>query len=61
MFYGLFFLISGADLWKAVAGALSANRVAVKNKIKNDSFRSSQVRLVLGNDPFVTHTDNGIK
>merc|ERR1712004_196411 len=49
------------DLWSFVAKFLNISKIAVKSAIVNDDFRSPTCRLVMGNDPWVVHKDNGIK
>ncbi|CAG2117610.1 unnamed protein product, partial [Medioppia subpectinata] len=39
---------------------LKCKRLAVKNRISSDDFRTPNVRLVRGHDLWVTHKDNGI-
>ena len=48
-------------LWSSVASALKCKRLAIDNRVKCDEFRSSGVTLVLGEDGWVEHIDNGIK
>lgn len=51
----------GEELWQVVAKSLGAARLAKKSTINNDGFRTPKVSLLLGNNGWVTHTDNGIK
>lgn len=51
----------GEELWKVVAESLGVTRVAKKSTINNDGFRTPKVNLLLGDNGWVTHTDNGIK
>ena len=44
-----------------VAGCLSVKRLAKKSVISTDQFRSPQVMLLLGDNGWVQHMDNGIK
>ena len=49
------------ELWKVVAESLGVTRLAKKSTISNDGFRTPKVSLLLGNNGWVTHIDNGIK
>ncbi len=49
----------GAELWGAVAGALSGQRVARKGEISGDE-RRPDVEMLLGEDGWVTHREHGI-
>ncbi|XP_053129871.1 tRNA wybutosine-synthesizing protein 2 homolog isoform X2 [Hemicordylus capensis] len=51
----------GPKLWELVAGALGAQRLARRGRILSDSFRSPTVTLLLGQDGWVEHVDNGIR
>ncbi|KAL9978978.1 hypothetical protein ACROYT_G016567 [Oculina patagonica] len=51
----------GEELWQVVAKSLGAARLAKKSTINNDGFRTPKVSLLLGDNGWVTHTDNGIK
>ncbi|PFX16865.1 tRNA wybutosine-synthesizing protein 2 homolog [Stylophora pistillata] len=51
----------GGELWRIVAKSLGVTRLAKKSTINNDGFRTPKVTLLLGEDEWVTHTDNGIK
>ena len=44
-----------------MAESLRVKRVAKENKIKNDGFRTPNVEMLLGEDPWVLTIDNGIK
>ena len=46
-------------LWRAMAEALNAEALGVQAPIANDTFRSSQVRMLLGS-PHVRFVDHGI-
>lgn len=46
-------------LWKAMATALNVNALGVQAPIADDTFRSSQVEMLLG-DSEVTFTDHGM-
>ena len=48
-------------LWKTVASALKCKRLAIDTRIKCDKYRSSGATVVLGEDGWVEHIDNGIK
>jgi len=49
----------GAELWGAVAGALSGQRVARKGEISGGE-RRPDVEILLGEDGWVTHREHGI-
>ena len=52
----------GDELWQSVAAAVGCLRVARKiSAITPDEFRSPNVMLLLGNDAWVEHIDNGIR
>ncbi|XP_067118367.1 tRNA wybutosine-synthesizing protein 2 homolog [Centruroides vittatus] len=49
------------NLWETVANILKCKKVARKNSIKPDNFRSPRVELLLGKDGWITCQENGIK
>ena len=49
-----------SNFWHVVSESLKCKRLAHGNKIADDSFRSPQIKLVLGEDGWVDHVDNGI-
>ncbi|XP_074738566.1 tRNA wybutosine-synthesizing protein 2 homolog isoform X3 [Strix uralensis] len=51
----------GPALWEAVASALGAQRVARRGRVLPDGIRSPSVTLLLGQDGWVEHVDNGIR
>ncbi|XP_060105298.1 tRNA wybutosine-synthesizing protein 2 homolog isoform X2 [Heteronotia binoei] len=51
----------GQELWETVAGAVGAKRLARRGCVQSDSFRSPTVTLLLGEDGWVEHVDNGIR
>nr|CAD7402176.1 unnamed protein product [Timema poppensis] len=51
----------GDTLWKAISSSLKVNRVALKNRIQTDGFRTPNVTLVWGLSPWVNYVDNEIK
>ncbi|KAL8180937.1 UNVERIFIED_CONTAM: hypothetical protein K2H54_042708 [Gekko kuhli] len=51
----------GEELWETVAGAMGAKRLARRGRVQSDSFRSPAVTLLLGEDGWVEHVDNGIR
>ena len=53
--------VPGDHIWTAIASALKCKRLAIDNQVKCDRFRSSGTTLVLGEDGWVEHIDNGIK
>ncbi len=48
------------SLWKAVAEALSVERVARQREIATEVTRDSRVEMLLGTDGWVQHKENGI-
>jgi hypothetical protein len=50
----------GQARWRAVADALRCQRVALKGRVAPDGVRHSGARLVLGEDGWVRHVDNGV-
>ncbi|XP_061755923.1 tRNA wybutosine-synthesizing protein 2 homolog isoform X2 [Nerophis ophidion] len=48
------------QLWQAVAKVLGAKRLARMSGICSDGYRSPKVTMVLGEDSWVQHMDNGI-
>uniref|UniRef100_A0A8C8ACB4 tRNA wybutosine-synthesizing protein 2 homolog n=1 Tax=Otus sunia TaxID=257818 RepID=A0A8C8ACB4_9STRI len=51
----------GPALWETVASALGAQRVARRGRVLPDGIRSPSVTLLLGQDGWVEHVDNGIR
>uniref|UniRef100_A0A672JDP1 tRNA wybutosine-synthesizing protein 2 homolog n=2 Tax=Salarias fasciatus TaxID=181472 RepID=A0A672JDP1_SALFA len=51
----------GDQLWAAVAGGLGAKRLAKMSRISRDGFRSPVVTMLLGENSWVEHVDNGIR
>uniref|UniRef100_A0A452GZH3 tRNA wybutosine-synthesizing protein 2 homolog n=1 Tax=Gopherus agassizii TaxID=38772 RepID=A0A452GZH3_9SAUR len=51
----------GPELWETVASALGARRIAKRGRISPDGVRSPTVTLLLGQDGWVEHVDNGIR
>ncbi|XP_075752859.1 tRNA wybutosine-synthesizing protein 2 homolog isoform X2 [Pelodiscus sinensis] len=51
----------GPELWGTVASALGARRVAKRGRVSPDGVRSPTVTLLLGQDGWVEHVDNGIR
>ncbi|KAM9227152.1 LOW QUALITY PROTEIN: tRNA wybutosine-synthesizing protein 2 homolog [Leptosomus discolor] len=50
----------GPALWETVASALGARRLAKRGRVLPDGMRSPSVTLLLGQDGWVEHVDNGI-
>ncbi|XP_039975328.1 tRNA wybutosine-synthesizing protein 2 homolog isoform X2 [Xiphias gladius] len=48
------------QLWSAVARGLGAKRLAKMSRISRDGFRSPVVTMLLGENSWVRHVDNGI-
>ncbi|XP_013859826.1 tRNA wybutosine-synthesizing protein 2 homolog, partial [Austrofundulus limnaeus] len=48
------------QLWRAVAEGLGAKRLAKTSRISRDGFRSPVVTMLLGENGWVQHVDNGI-
>ncbi|XP_061862640.1 tRNA wybutosine-synthesizing protein 2 homolog isoform X2 [Colius striatus] len=51
----------GQRLWQTVAWALGARRLARQGRVLPDGLRSPNVTLLLGQDGWVEHVDNGIR
>ncbi|XP_027636044.1 tRNA wybutosine-synthesizing protein 2 homolog isoform X2 [Falco biarmicus] len=51
----------GPVLWETVASALGAQRLARRGRVLPDGMRSPRVTLLLGQDGWVEHVDNGIR
>ncbi|NXY26318.1 TYW2 protein, partial [Atrichornis clamosus] len=51
----------GPVLWETVASALGAQRVARRGRVLPDGMRTPSVTLLLGQDGWVEHVDNGIR
>ncbi|KFQ97155.1 tRNA wybutosine-synthesizing protein 2, partial [Nipponia nippon] len=51
----------GPALWETVASALGAQRLARQGRVLPDGMRSPSVTLLLGEDGWVEHVDNGIR
>ncbi|NWI58020.1 TYW2 protein, partial [Calyptomena viridis] len=51
----------GPALWDMVASALGAKRVARRGRVLPDGMRTPSVTLLLGQDGWVEHVDNGIR
>ncbi|NXI80460.1 TYW2 protein, partial [Rhipidura dahli] len=51
----------GSALWVTVASALGARRVARRGRVMPDGMRTPSVTLLLGQDGWVEHVDNGIR
>jgi len=55
-------VVVDTELWCRVAEAVGCVRVAQKaSAVAADEFRSPNVKLLLGIDACVEHTDNGIR
>lgn len=48
------------QIWEEICGVFKARRLARRAEILNNDFRSPQVTLLYGDDPWVRHKDNGI-
>ncbi|KAF1622497.1 hypothetical protein FQV09_0013246, partial [Eudyptes chrysolophus] len=51
----------GTALWETVTSALGARRLARRGRVLPDGMRSPSVTLLLGQDSWVEHVDNGIR
>ncbi|XP_048400475.1 tRNA wybutosine-synthesizing protein 2 homolog [Stegostoma tigrinum] len=49
------------ELWQVVANVLGAKRIAKAGRVSAGGFRTPKVTLLLGNDAWVHHIDNGIR
>lgn len=52
---------SSSGFWSAVAMALNCKRLARDAEVLPNEYRSSGAEMLLGEDPWVDHVDNGIK
>ncbi|NWH77157.1 TYW2 protein, partial [Piaya cayana] len=53
--------VAGPVLWETVVSALGAQRLARRGRVLPDGMRSPSVTLLLGQDGWVEHVDNGIR
>ncbi|XP_056396124.1 tRNA wybutosine-synthesizing protein 2 homolog isoform X2 [Hyla sarda] len=51
----------GDELWFIVACSLGVKRLAKQGRVLNDGMRSPSVTLLLGDNSWVEHVDNGIR
>ncbi|KAG9478081.1 tRNA wybutosine-synthesizing protein 2 homolog [Eleutherodactylus coqui] len=51
----------GDELWSSVACSLGIKRLAKQGHVLNDGVRSPNVTLLLGDNGWVEHVDNGIR
>ncbi|XP_011359092.1 tRNA wybutosine-synthesizing protein 2 homolog isoform X1 [Pteropus vampyrus] len=49
------------ELWETVASALGAQRLAKRGRVSQNGTRTPAVTLLLGDDGWVEHVDNGIR
>ncbi|XP_069749452.1 tRNA wybutosine-synthesizing protein 2 homolog [Narcine bancroftii] len=49
------------EVWKVVANVLKVKRIAKAGRISANGFRTPRVTLMLGDDAWVHHIDNGIR
>jgi hypothetical protein len=49
------------EVYERICQILKINRIARKNPVNPNSYRSSNVELLWGDDGIVQHTDNKIK
>lgn len=49
------------ELIDHLCDVIKCKRLAIKSKVLPDEFRTPQVKLVKGLDPWVIHIDNNIK
>lgn len=54
-------IFTGDDIWRLIAEVLSCDRLAQKGSIASNGYRTPSVRLLLGQDGWVEHMDNGIR
>lgn len=54
-------ILIGNQVYECICDCLKVSRVARKNPVKSDQYRSSNVELLWGENGIVTHTDNQIK
>ncbi|XP_072287602.1 tRNA wybutosine-synthesizing protein 2 homolog [Pyxicephalus adspersus] len=51
----------GVELWVQVASSLGVKRLAMQGPIQDDRWRSPNLTLLLGDNGWVEHVDNGIR
>lgn len=49
------------DFWLGICQIFKCSRLGLKSKITDDGFRTPNVKIIIGNDPWILYTDNGIK
>ncbi|XP_066571160.1 tRNA wybutosine-synthesizing protein 2 homolog isoform X2 [Amia ocellicauda] len=49
------------EIWEAVALALGVKRLARVGRVSTDGYRTPVVTMLLGDDSWVSHVDNGIR
>lgn len=52
---------AGEEIWPLIAKVLSCERIAQKGSIASNGYRTPQVCMLLGQDSWVEHVDNGIR
>jgi tRNA wybutosine-synthesizing protein 2 len=57
----LLFFFKDVELWSVVGQCLNGSEVAKKDVISKDGFRTPQVTLLYGENPWVECVENGIK
>jgi hypothetical protein len=53
--------LSEKEVYERICQTLKINRIARKNPVNPNSYRSSNVELLWGDNGIVQHTDNKIK
>ncbi|OCT67283.1 tRNA wybutosine-synthesizing protein 2 homolog [Xenopus laevis] len=51
----------GTELWVSVASSLGVERIAKQGRVMDDGMRSPNVTILLGENGWVEHMDNGIR
>lgn len=53
--------VNSAELWRGVAEALGAKRLAIEDHVCDDNYRTPTCRLLLGDNGLVEHVDNKVR
>lgn len=52
--------VNSEELWRGVADALGAKRLAIEDRVCDDNYRTPTCRLLLGDSGLVEHIDNKV-
>lgn len=51
----------GESFWLGICQIFKCKRLGLKTKITDDGFRTPNVKIIIGNDPWILYTDNSVK